>query len=184
MTRLIVGLVGPIASGKGTIKEYLIKNYKARDCRFSTVLRDILARIKMPSNRENMQRVSTALRNVFGENILAKVITSDAVSMEGDIVVVDGVRRLADVEFLSKEPQFKLIAVDAKPEIRHRRLVLRNENVGDKEKSFEQFMKDHEYETETSIPQVMEKADFKINNDGTFDDLCKQVDGTIKKLLR
>ena len=104
MAKIILGLVGPIASGKDTVKKYLEKKYGATGCRFSSILRDILERIDLPNSRENMQELSTILRQKFGEDILAKAIASDAIKLKSNIVIVDGVRRMADIKFLKNTP--------------------------------------------------------------------------------
>ena len=66
MAKIIFGLVGTLASGKGAVKQRLIERYKAEDCRFSTILRDVLNRLDVPTTRENLQNVSTSLRQLFG----------------------------------------------------------------------------------------------------------------------
>lgn len=183
MAKAIIALSGPIASGKDTVKKYLIEKFGAASCRFSTILRDVLNRIKMPDSRENMQALSTILRKTFGEELLARVIAEDASGFENEVVAVDGVRRLADIKHLSALPGFVLVAIDAKPELRYERLVKRAENPGDANKTYKQFLKNHDYETETSIPAVMKKADYCLNNDGNLGDLYKQVDDMMKKIL-
>ena len=182
MAKIILGLVGPIASGKDTVKKYLEKKYGATGCRFSSILRDILERIDLPNSRENMQGLSTILRQKFGEDILAKAIASDAIKLKSNIVVVDGVRRMADIKFLKNTPGFYLVAVDAEPKIRYERLVKRGENAGDAKKTYSQFLKDHQYETELDVPMLMKKAKYKLDNDGSPADLCKQIDELIAKL--
>ncbi|MEK7107890.1 MAG: hypothetical protein AAB814_01845 [Patescibacteria group bacterium] len=179
MAKIILGLVGPIASGKDASKKYLEKKYGACGCRFSSILRDVLTRVSLPHSRENLQGLSTILRQRFGEDVLAKVITNDVVKMGSDIVVVDGIRRMADITYLRKLPNFVLTAIDATPEIRHERLVKRGENVGDAKKTFKQFLKDHQYETELAIPMLMKKAKYKLNNNGSLADLYKQIDRLI-----
>ena len=75
--KIILGLAGEISSGKGTITKYLTDKYGASSCRFSTMLRDILDRLYMEHSRENMQKLSTMLRQNFGEDVLAKVMSED-----------------------------------------------------------------------------------------------------------
>lgn len=182
MAKIILGLVGPIASGKDTVKKYLGKKHNARGCRFSSILRDILERLDLPNSRQNMQELSTILRQKFGEDILAKAIAADAIKLKSDIVVVDGVRRPADIKFLKKLPGFALVAIDAEPKIRYRRLVKRGENVGDIQKTYTQFIKDHQYETELAIPTLMKKAKYKLDNNGSLADLYQQIDKLMIKL--
>ena len=184
MAKIILGLVGPIASGKDTVKKYLEKKYGATGCRFSSILRDILERIDLPNSRENMQVMSTILRQKFGEDILAKAIAADAVNLKSNIVVVDGVRRMADIKFLKNAPGFVLVAVDAEPKIRYGRLVKRGENAGDARKTYSQFLKDHQYETELDVPMLIKKAKYKLDNNGPPADLYKQIDKLIQSIKK
>ena len=182
MSKIILGLVGSLASGKETTKKYLIEKYQAKDCRFSSILRDILSRVDLPNSRENMQKLSTVLRANFGENLLAKAIAMDAGKLDASVVVIDGVRRFTDIEHLKDLPNFILVKIDADPKIRYKRLKTRNENAGDDKKTFEEFLKDHEAEADKQIPEVMKTAKYFIDNSGSFENLYKQIDEIIKKI--
>jgi dephospho-CoA kinase len=184
MSKVIIGLVGPLASGKSVTKKYLIEKYKAQDCRFSTVLRDVLNRISIPISHESLQKISTVLRISFGEDLFAKIIANDVGKFGDGIVVVDGVRRPIDIEYLKKLPNFFLVKIDAGSHTRHERLVKRNENEGDNKKSFEQFLKDHESEADGLVPMVMAEAQFSIYNNGTFDELYYQIDKIMGEILK
>lgn len=183
MSKIILGLVGSLASGKDTTKKYLAEKYNAKDCKFSSILRDVLNRTAIPVSRENLQKVSTILRANFGEDLLARAIASDAAKLEADVVVIDGVRRPTDIEHLVKLPNFFLIKIDADPHIRYERMLKRNENEGDDKKTFERFMQDHEAEADSLIPVVMKSAQYSIVNDGNFENLYTQIDKIIKEIL-
>jgi len=182
MSKIILGLVGSLASGKETTKKYLVEKYNAKDCRFSSILRDVLERVAVPNSRENLQKISTVLRANFGENLLAKAIAMDASKLDADIVVIDGVRRFTDIEHLNELPNFILVKIDADPKIRYERMKKRNENAGDDKKTLEQFLEDHNAEADKQIPEVMKSAKYSIDNSGSLEDLYKQIDEVIKKL--
>lgn len=180
--KIIIGLVGSLASGKETTKKYLAEKYNAKDCRFSSILRDVLERVALPNSRDNLQKLSTVLRASFGENLLAKAIAMDASKLEAQIVVIDGVRRFTDIEHLNELPNFILVKIDADPKIRYERMKLRNENAGDDVKTFEEFMSDHDKEADRQIPEVMKTAQYSIDNSGTLEDLYRQIDELLEKL--
>ncbi len=182
MNKIILGFVGQIASGKDASKKYLAEKYGAKNCRFSTVLRDVLERIGVEISRENMQKISTVLRQNFGEDLLANTITNDASKLESDIVIVDGVRRMADISRLATLPNFFLVKIEASPEIRYERMKTRNENVGDLDKSFADFLKNHEAEADREIPIVMSNAKYSLDNKGSFEELYEQLDRLISEL--
>jgi len=169
-------LVGTLASGKEVTKKYILEKYNAKDCRFSTMLRDVLNRVAVPTSRENIQRISTLLRENFGEDIMAKVIALDAKNFDSDVVIVDGVRRPADIKYLNELPNFYLIKINADPELRYKRMLERNENEGDNNKTYEQFLNDENAEADRLIPIVMESAKYSIDNNGTFEELYAQID--------
>lgn len=182
MPKIIIALAGPIASGKGVVKKYLEEKYGASSYKFSNPLRDILKRLHLPISRENLQDISPLLLGRFGNDLLAKVIATDAKNDEAEIVVIDGARRLADITHLRALPEFKLIGVDADIKTRYERVVKRNENEGDAEKTFDQFLIDSDRETERTIPQVLAEADYLIDNNGDFASLYQQIDKLITDL--
>lgn len=181
MQKLIFGVAGEIASGKGTITRYIINEHKAGSYRFSDMLRDILKRLYLPHSRENMQKLSTAIRENYGEDVMAKVMMEDVKNDKHNIVVVEGVRRLADIKYLKELPGFKLIYCEAGMEKRYERIIRRDENPDDGKKTFDEFKKEHEQESELQIKDLKNYADFAIDNDGEFKDLYKQIDEIIKK---
>ena len=177
--KIILALAGGLASGKGTVVKYLKEKYGASTYRFSTMLRDMLHRLYLPDSRENMQSISTAIRQCFGEDIIAKVMANDIANDKNKIIAVDGVRRMMDIKYLAEMENFKLVRIVAGPKIRHKRIVVRKENPDDAGKIYEQFLEDHNKEADAEIPMVMERANLEINNSGSLADLYKQVDQII-----
>ena len=180
MQKIILGFTGLIASGKGTAAKYLQEKYGAETFRFSTILRDVLDRLYLPQSRENMINLSTNLRENFGQDLLSKVIAQDASRAKTEIVVVDGMRRPADIKDLKEVPGFKMIAIEVDSKVRYERLVKRAENPGDTEKTYDEFLEDHKAETEITIPDLIKQADAVIYNNVSLEDLYKQLDELIK----
>lgn len=184
MPKIILGLAGEIAAGKGTAAKYVTEKYAGSSHRFSTMLRDVAKRMYLEENRENIQKISTIFRQNFSDDLLSKVIYHDVENDNHGYITVDGVRRAPDIDYLKKISGFKLVYIDASMENRYERIVKRDENADDAGKTFEEFKKDHERETELRIRDLKNIADFVIDNNGDFENLYAQVDkiiGEIKK---
>jgi len=180
MKKIIIGLVGEIASGKGTIVEYLAKKHGASTHRFSTILRDILDRLHIQHSRDSLQQASLMLRSTYGENILAKVMLGDTQNDKNEIIVIDGIRRAGDIEFLKEDPNFKMVFVDVSLEKRYERIIGREENADDKNKTFQEFKIDAQKEAELTIRGLREQANVILDNNGTVEELEKQIEELLK----
>lgn len=181
--KIIFGLVGEFSSGKGAAAKYLEEKYQAATFRFSTPLRHILDRLYLEQTRDNLIKLSEKLREAFGEKILAETIGRDAQKAVQPLIVIEGIRRLADLSSLDDWPNFVLVEIFAEPQIRYQRLVQRNENSDDTSKTYEQFLADQQRSTEISIQEVIKKAKERINNNGSEDELRRQLDKLVEKYV-
>ncbi len=179
--KIIFGFVGLISCGKGTAAKYLAEKYNASTHRFSTSLREVLHRLYLEESRDNLVNLSECLRETFGQDLLAKIITKDAFNDEKEIVIVEGIRRLADIKYLSELPNFILVEISAEPKTRYERLIKRGENADDNSKTYEEFLADHQKPTEVTIAAVVELAKEHLDNNGSAEDLQKQIDELIGK---
>lgn len=182
--KIIFGFSGLMASGKGTAAKYLEEKHGASSFRFSTMLRDSLDRFYLPHSRDNLIKMSEIIRGAFGEDTIAKTMARDAEKNSNRLVVVEGIRRLADIEYLKKLPGFVLAEIFADPKIRHERMIKRGENSDDTAKTFAQFLADHQRSTEISIPAVLAQAIERIDNNGDLDNLHCQLDVLVEKYAR
>jgi len=180
--KIILGFVGPIASGKGTACAYLKDKHNAQIFRFSSMLRDVLDRFYIPQSRENMQATSLALRKTFGDDLMAQTIANDVKNSSAKIIVLDGVRRIPDIKYLQEVPGFHLIEINAEQKIRHERIIKRGENTDDSKKTFAEFQNDEMQEAEVQIKEVAKIAEFHLDNNGTIEDLQAQIENILQKL--
>lgn len=181
MNKVIFGFTGLLGSGKGNAAAYLEKKYGASTYRFSTMLRDALDRFHLPHTRDNLVKISEIMRETFGEDIMAKTMAHDVETDENPLIVVEGIRRMADITYLSKLPGFVLIEIVADPKIRYERLTKRGENSDDTTKTFAQFLEDHNRSTEQSILDVIQHAAGRIDNNGSIEELQTRLDELVKK---
>lgn len=181
--KIIIGLAGKIASGKETVSKYFVEKYNAKKMRFSDPLRQILDIIDLPNSRENVQTLSTLLREKFGEDILSMAIVKLVNRTENNLTIIDGVRRFSDIANFKKIKKFFLIYIDVKQDKRYERSIKRNENYcGDSKMSREEFNKKDEAEAEIQIESLKRKADFLIDNNETLKDTYTQIENIFKKI--
>lgn len=181
MPKLILGFVGEMASGKGTAVSYIKKKYGATTYSFSTMLRDILDRLYLPHTRDNMIDLSVWVRGHFGEDTMARTMANDIAKDSHDIIAVEGIRRPADIEHLKKLSGFRVVEIVADERTRFERLVKRAQNPGDATKTLEEFQADSQKPTEISIRDVAKEATEHMDNNGTTEELHRQLDTLIKK---
>ncbi len=182
MEKIILGFVGDLCAGKGTIAKYLKEKHGVNSYRYSTMLRDIVHRIYVDESRENLQLLSKILRENFGQDVMSKVIAEDVVHDEKHIVAVEGIRRPTDITYLEKLPGFHLIYITADPKTRWERVVKRNENIGDDKLTLEQFLASEQVEAESLIKELGKKASYTIVNNGTFEELYAQLEAILKNI--
>ena len=182
MPKLIIGLVGQAGCGKGTAADLLRNQYGAGYIRFSGILGQLLDILGIEKSRESLIRISNALRNEFGEDILSYAVERAALNAPEDIVVVDGIRRLEDIVALEPLPHFKLIAIDVSPELRFERMKKRGEKSGESDMSWEQFVKEGNAPTEKTIPSVMKRAWKTIKNEGSREEFESEMHKIMEEL--
>lgn len=176
MAKIIVGLAGEMASGKGTVAQYFVAEKKASTHRFSTMLRDVLDRLHVEQSRDHLQKLSFIIRDAYGQDTFARVMAEDVKKDPAEIIVVDGVRRMDDIVYLKQIPEFKLVYIDASIEKRYERIIKRSENPDDQTKTFEQFVAESKADAELQIAGLKEFADVVIDNNGDIESLYAQVD--------
>lgn len=180
--KIILGLTGKIACGKGTASAYLIKRYHVAKYGFSDSLREVLNLYDLPITRANMQNLSTLLRQNFSEDILAKAMVKKTKEADNSVVVIDGVRRYTDIEHFFKFKNFFLIFIDTDEQLRFKRYVKRNESPGDSQMEFNEFNKRDTAESETQIEALKGKAHFVITNNGNTDEFYLKIEEAISKI--
>lgn len=124
-----IALVGPIAGGKGTVAEFLIRKGYSHFTYGEEVKKEILRR-GLPLERAVYQDVSDSLRLEFGNAILAKRM-ADSVEQErlqgrAEKAIIDGLRHPDEVTWLKEHNRAYVIGVTASPETRFQRLLERS----------------------------------------------------------
>lgn len=187
MKKIVIGLAGRLASGKGTVARHLVETYSADKTRSSDPLRETLDIFSIPQTREHLDVLSTFMRETYGENVIAQAVKRYLTKSDASVVIFDGMRRLVDVEAIRSFEHSLFIFADVDQNTRYTRSVGRNENVGDDTMALEDFLAKDSDEPQQQIEALKEYADVVLDNNGTPDELARQltekVDAVIEKLL-
>jgi len=182
MKKIVIGLVGEMGAGKDTIIEHIKENFKdVVSLKFSTPLNETLKIFFDEIKREDQQWLVNGLRERFGQDILARAIAKKIRSIDGGIILLNGIRVWDDYDVIKEIEGAHIIYVTANDKIRWERMSKRGEKADDK-CTWEEFLKKHKNATEISIAKIGEKADFKIENNGTLKELYEKTDKLIEKL--
>lgn len=124
-------------------------------------------------DRITMQNLSTALRSIFAENILERAVIAQSSrhNSGSSLAVIEGIRRLVDIGTLLSEPDFKLIYLECDPKVAYVRTLHRNENPGDAEMTYEEFLSRRGAEAEAQIRMLKPYAHLVIDNSGEIAEL-------------
>lgn len=182
MDKIILGFTGKISSGKDTIAKYLIDKYQGQILSFSDALKEVLEIYNLPLTRENQQKLSTILRQNFSEDVLANAMEKKVINSPGPIVAISNVRREADIVDIKKLPNFHLIYVEVDQQNRFERYIKRNQSAGDQEMTLEQFIAKDNAESEVQIEGLKDKANYIIDNNGTFEELNQKAEEIINNI--
>lgn len=191
----IIGYVGENCSGKDTSVKFvemeLGHHYSIVHHRFSDILVDTLKIWHLPITRENLQKLSPAMRQAYGNDVLANAVEKRVLATEADIINLGGIRwKDADVPLFRRFPNNFLVYVTAPVEVRFERARLRSQQLGGRTSyigegdSLEKFLKAEKAITEIEIPEIGKLADFKIDNSGSLEELRSQVRKFITEKLK
>ncbi len=177
--RLVVGLTGPNASGKGELALHLRSRGFAVHS-LSDIVREAAAAEGLPPEREHLIATGNRLRREGGPGVLAEGILDRL----GTRDVVDSIRNPAEVAVLRRLPYFKLVGVQAKTETRFRRSLDRA-RPGDPA-SLEEFQGRERQENSADpnaqqLAATFRLADHVIDNDADLDTLKVAVDRLLLK---
>jgi dephospho-CoA kinase len=177
----VIGLVGEKLAGKDEVAKFLQKKYGVFHIKFSHLLDEILNILDEPISRRNEIDLGLGLRKIFGPNVLFNALKKKVESAGAGLIVVNGIR-MDEQEKVIKELGAKIIYITAPSEIRFKRYQSRHEKTDDGKMDFEQFKEQEKEATEIGIPLLGAKADYRIDNIGSKDDLYKKVDEIVKEI--
>ncbi len=181
MLPIYLGLVGPIASGKGMLIDHL-KTLGFDTYSLSDVVRQEAERRGLKIEREVLQDVGDDLRQKFGRAILAEQILEQVHDPDRNIVF-DSIRNPGEICYFQHLLDIQIIGVDAPVEKRIawylERAKKRGEDNPDMSVFIQASLRDRgvgQVATGQQVDKCLEMADIMFNNGGTKDDILKGLD--------
>lgn len=174
----IIGVVGPIASGKGSVIAILQKkDYTALS--LSDVVREKTKEWGLPLTRENLQNVGDQLRKKFGNTILAELVGQHMYDQDKKFVI-DSIRNPAEAKYLKEKFGCYIIGITASAKKRYEMMQSRNRDYDPK--TWEAFLKAEERDRGIGqevygqqVEKCLQLADVVFDNNSTKEDFEKTI---------
>lgn len=188
MPQIFIGLVGPLASGKGEVANHL-KNLGFKTFSLSDKVREEATRRGLVLKREVLQDVGDDLRAEFGNQILAERTAFDLIGETGNIVI-DSIRNPGEIKYLQNFLNIKIIGIDAPVENRIVWYVERARERGEDDPDMTVFIKSSlrdrgvgQSANGQQVDKCLELADIVFYNSGTKKEINNEVDQYLKSEL-
>ncbi len=175
---IIVWITWTLGAGKWTIVEYLVQKKWFHHYSVRSFLIQEIEKKWLPVNRDSMVAVANELREKFWSSYIAEQLYEQA-KKNGANAIIESLRALGEVEALKQKEHFLLFAIDADPQIRYDRVVLRASETD--RISFEEFISNEQREMQNDDPtkqnllKCMQLADYTFINNGTLEELNDQI---------
>ena len=177
----IIGVIGQNGSGKDEVLKYLRVKYGLPFLSTGDMVREIAAKEGKEPTRENLQEISERYFREFGRGCFVKLAAEKIKQNGWTVGGISGIRSADDVKVLkgALDRDFILINVNvSNPKVRFARMQARHE--GRDPQTYEQFQRNDKAEEEIfHIRTAAKSADFSVSNDGTLDDLHKEIDSLV-----
>ena len=183
---LIIGITGTLGAGKGTIVDYLVQEKGFVHFSVRGFIVEEINRQGLPVNRDSMVIVANTLRAGHSPSYITDQLYEQAV-LAGENCIIESIRTPGEVESLREKGNFLLFAVDADPQLRYERIVLRNSETD--KISYATFVENEEREMQSHDPnkqnigKCIEQADFTFYNNSSVASLHKQLEDTFSNLV-
>ncbi len=181
LVKLIVCLTGMPGSGKSTIVSAL-KSKGIETLNLGDGVRAEAKRRNLEPSGENLGKIMLQLREKNGPGAIANLLTDQIQNSKSNIIIVDGVRSIAEIEVLKNVGSVKLLSIEAAAETRFKFLKARGRS--DDPETKEKFAERDNREISVGIDKSISIADETIsNNDLTLDELTELAHTVIKKWI-
>lgn len=179
---IIIGITGTLGAGKGTIVDYLLKEYGFTHFSVRGYLSSLLKEEGLEPNRDNLVMMGNKLRSLHAPSYIAEQLYHEAIK-NGSDCIIESIRTVGEVNALRSLGKFFLLSVDADQKLRYERIVERASSTD--KISFSEFADNEKREMESTDPNkqnltaCMKLADFVLKNNGSYSELYSQIENIL-----
>jgi len=184
---LIVGLTGMPGAGKTTVANYLSQKGIPLLV-MGDVVREVAENDGLELTSDNLAKLMLRLRKKNGPEAVAHLIVNKIKLMKKEdkqlsVVIVDGIRSMAEVRLLRRIGSVKLLAIHGSTLTRYTHV--RERGRSDVPSNIGEFDKRDKIEMDVGISNAIALADETIsNNDISISELCERSFITIQKWIQ
>lgn len=182
MTKLIVCLTGMPGAGKSTIADGL-KTKGFEKITMGDAVRAEATKRKIEPTGANLGKLMLELREKNGPGAVAELIKDQIANSKSDVILIDGVRSIAEVDVLKKFGTVKILAIHASSDTRFK--FLSNRGRSDAPADRQDFVKRDSREMGVGMSDSIALADETIsNNNLTIPQLINSAYDIIKGWIK
>jgi dephospho-CoA kinase len=184
---LIIGLTGMPGAGKTTVANYLSQKGIPLLI-MGDVVREVAENDGLEPTSDNLAKLMLRLRKRNGPEAVAHLIVNKIKLMKKEdkqlrVVIVDGIRSMAEVRVLRRVGSVKLLAIHGSTLTRYTHV--RERGRSDVPSNIGEFDKRDKIEMDVGISNAIALADETIsNNDISISELCQRSFITIQKWIQ
>ncbi len=175
----VIGFCGLAGSGKSTVLK-AIKDLGIIITMGDVIRNEAKHRHISPSD-ENLGKIALELRKNYGQEIIAEKCVNLIKKLESEVCFIDGLRSMAEVKVFRKYWKFPLIATIVDENIRYERLS--NRKRPDDPNSLSEIQERDQREIRFGLNEVIENANYKINNNILEADVQQETRALIFKII-
>jgi len=174
-----IGFCGLPGSGKSTAIEAIEDLGKV--VTMGDVIREEAKKRGLEPSGDNLGKIAKELRKEGGPKIIAQKCVDWIQSFDADTVFIDGLRSMHEVKVFRQNWNFPIIAVLLDEELRFERLAKRSRS--DDPQTLDELRKRDQRELGFGLREVIQNADYKVQNNISETEFKQKVRELVTKLL-